>query len=131
MSNCCQETRYCLIGSTDRALRDRIVETIQQTCGELTLTAAAVAAAAKVSIRSLHRSLASEGETFGELLLQARAALATRMLESRLFNRLTIAEIGRRAGFIDPSHFGRVYRRLTGFSPGQVRNKPGPASIEE
>lgn len=110
---------------TDRALIERIVEIIKQTCSDVTLSATDVAAEAKVSIRTLHRSLALEGETFGALLLQARTGTAKRMLESALFDRLTVAEIGKRAGFADPSHFCRVYRRLTGRSPGQVRGQLG------
>jgi AraC-like DNA-binding protein len=43
------------------------------------------------------------------------------MLESPLFNRVTTAEIGKRAGFPDASHFVRVVRKRTGRTPLQVR----------
>jgi AraC-like DNA-binding protein len=104
-----------------RQLRDRIQEVLVQRCTELSLNAAEVAATLGISPRTLHRSLAAQQLTFGTLLMRARVELATRMLESPLFRRLTTAEIGRRAGFTDPSHFARVYRRHCHFTPGQVQ----------
>jgi AraC-like DNA-binding protein len=53
--------------------------------------------------------------------MQARVDVATRMLRSPLFDRVTTAEIGRRAGFSDASHFARVLRKRTGQTPLQVR----------
>jgi hypothetical protein len=43
------------------------------------------------------------------------------MLQSPAFNRLTTAEIGRRAGFADASHFTKVIRAQTGQTPLQMR----------
>jgi AraC-like DNA-binding protein len=50
------------------------------------------------------------------MLTQARVDLAVRMLQSPLFDRVTTAEIGRRAGFTDASHFVTVLRKRTGAS---------------
>lgn len=55
------------------------------------------------------------------MLIQARVDLAVRMLQSPPFDRVTTAEIGRRAGFSDGSHFTKVLRRLTGQTPMQMR----------
>lgn len=104
-----------------RQLRNRIEEAIVQRCTEFALTAPDVALMLNISVRTLHRALAACGQTFGGQLTSARVTLATRMLESPLMARLTTSEIGRRAGFSDPSHFARVYRRHTGFTPSQVR----------
>ena len=104
-----------------RALRDRIEEIITQRCTEFSLGAQDVADALGISTRTLHRGLGSCQQTFGAALMGARVQLATRMLESPLFRRLTTAEIGRRAGFSDPSHFARVYRRYCGRTPAQAR----------
>jgi AraC-like DNA-binding protein len=79
-----------------------------------------------ISTRTLHRNLAAFGETFGAKLIAARADVAVRMLESPLFRRLTVAEIGRRSGFADASHFSRVLRSRTGRSPTQLRGGAGP-----
>ena len=105
----------------DRALSERIEEIIIQRCTEFSLSAQDVADTLGISLRTVHRGLASCQHTFGACLMGARAELATRMLESPLFRRLTTGEIGRRAGFSDPSHFARVYRRLHGRSPAQAR----------
>lgn len=93
-----------------------------QRCTDDALGALEIAVALGVSVRTLHRTLAACGQTFGATLMSARVALATRMLESPLMARLTISEIGRRAGFSDASHFTRVFRRYTGRTPAQVRN---------
>ena len=106
-----------------RALRDRIEEIITQRCTEFSLGAQDVADALGISTRTVHRGLASCQQTFGASLMAARVELATRMLESPLFRRLTTGEIGRRAGFSDPSHFARVYRRFCGRTPVQARSK--------
>jgi len=104
----------------DRTLHDRIEEIIVQRCTEFSLSARDVADALGISTRTLHRSFASCQQTFGASLIAARVELATRILESPLFRRLTTNEIGRRAGFSDASHFARVYRRLCGRTPAQV-----------
>ncbi|CAG4886590.1 helix-turn-helix transcriptional regulator [Paraburkholderia gardini] len=106
----------------DKSLADRIEECIRQRCGELTLTASEVARALDISPRTLHRHLASRNKAFGIVLLSARVAVAARMLESRLFSRLTTAQIGQRAGFADPSHFARTFRRAVGVSPLKFRH---------
>lgn len=107
-------------------LHRRIKDSIVQRCSESSLTAHDVAGQQNISVRTLHRSLAASGETFGALLISARAALAIRMLESPLLRRLTIAEIGRRAGFADASHMTRVIRSRAGRTPSQIRRSDVP-----
>jgi AraC-like DNA-binding protein len=99
----------------------RILDSIRERCSELELAAGDIASTSGVSPRTVHRILASYGETFGKKLMDARIGVATRMLESRMFARVTIAEIGRRAGFLDPSHFARVFRSYRGLTPGRYR----------
>lgn len=106
-----------------RQLRDLVQEAIVQRCTEHSLGAIDIAVALSISVRTLHRTLAACGLTFGGLLMSARVALATRMLESPLLARLTTSEIGRRVGFSDPSHFVRVFRRHTGSTPAQLRRR--------
>jgi AraC family transcriptional activator of tynA and feaB len=105
----------------ERSVRDRVYDRIKQRCPETSLQAADIASSLNVSKRTLHRALAACGETFGAMLMQARVDLAARMLRSPLFDRVTAAEIGRRAGFSDASHFTKVLRRLTGHTPLQMR----------
>jgi AraC-like DNA-binding protein len=104
-----------------RSLREQIQDLLQQRCQERSLVATDIATALGISTRSLHRTLAARGETFGSLLIQARLESAVRMLHSPLFDRLTTAEIGRRSGFSDASHFAKAVRGGTGRTPLQIR----------
>jgi AraC-like DNA-binding protein len=105
-----------------RDLHERILDCLRQRCTEPQLTAADVAVAVNVSLRTLHRTFAAASETFGEQLIQARVHVAARMLASSLFNRVTTSEIGRRAGFTSASHFARVIRAHTGHTPLRLRH---------
>ena len=105
----------------ERSVRDHVYDHIRQRCADTSLQAADVASSLNVSRRTLHRALAACGETFGPMLIQARVDLAVRMLQSPLFDRVTTAEIGRRAGFSDASHFVKALRRRTGQTPLQMR----------
>jgi len=103
------------------ALRQRVLDAIRARHAEPGLTAAAVARGLNLSERSLHRALAGGGLTFAEALLDWRLQAARRMLADRRFDRLTVAEIGRRAGWADASHFIRQCRRGLGATPGALR----------
>jgi AraC family transcriptional activator of tynA and feaB len=105
----------------ERSVREQVYDQIRQRCPDTSLQAADVASSLNISTRTLHRALAACGETFGEMLIRARVDLAVRLLQSPLFDRVTTAEIGRRAGFSDASHFVKVLRRSTGRTPLQVR----------
>jgi AraC-like DNA-binding protein len=109
----------------DRLLREHILDTVRQRCTESGITATDIASTLKISTRTLHRHLAAFHQTFGGVLIDARADVATRMLESAAFRRLTIAEISRRSGFGDPSHFARVVNSRSGRTPLQIRRNFG------
>jgi AraC-like DNA-binding protein len=106
-----------------RSLYERAQECLAQRCTEAQLTAADVASSLDISVRTLHRVYAAAGETFGEKLIEAKAYVALRMLTSSLFNRVTTAEISRRAGFLSASHFARVIRARTGRTPLHLRRE--------
>jgi AraC-like DNA-binding protein len=110
----------------ERSVRDQVHDHIRQRCADTSLQAADIAGSLNLSKRSLHRALAACGDTFGAMLIQARVDLAVRMLQSPLFDRVTTAEIGRRAGFSDPSHFVKVLRSRTGQTPLQMRRARDP-----
>jgi AraC-like DNA-binding protein len=105
----------------ERSVRELVHDEIKQRCAETALQAVDIASSLGISTRTLHRALAAYGETFGAVLIQARVDVATRMLQSPMFDRKTTAEIGRRAGFSDASHFTRVLRKRTGRTPLQLR----------
>ncbi|HTT36776.1 MAG TPA: AraC family transcriptional regulator [Burkholderiales bacterium] len=105
----------------DRSLRDQICDRIKQRCTEASLQAGDIASSLNISKWTLHRALAACGETFEAMLIQARVEVASRMLQSPLYDRVTTAEIGRRAGFSDASHFTEVVRMHIGQTPLQMR----------
>jgi AraC family transcriptional regulator, positive regulator of tynA and feaB len=43
------------------------------------------------------------------------------LLQDSRFDRLTVAEVGRRVGLLDASHFVRVFRRNVGSTPAVWR----------
>lgn len=102
-------------------LYQRVDEWIRAESHRPGLCAADAAQALGLSVRTLYRCLAAGHATFAERLLHHRLAAARRMLASRHFGALTLAEIGRRAGWPDASHFTRVCRRWLGDTPQQLR----------
>jgi AraC-like DNA-binding protein len=117
--------------AAELTLKERIVAQLDQRCQEESLTAEQVATALGVSVRTLHRALAANGSAFGGLLIEARVRCALRMLQSPAFNRLTTAEIGRRAGFANPSHFARCMRNRLGRTPLQLRSLRVPIHVTD
>lgn len=103
------------------AVKDRITDAIAMRHAEPGLTAAAVAHQLAMSERTLHRSLARAGVTFAGLLNDQRMASALRMLSEPRFDTCSVAGIGLRVGFTDPSHFIRQCRRRFGRTPGALR----------
>lgn len=104
-----------------KSLAARVEACIEQRCFEPGLTAELAAQSVGVSVRTLHRCLATRQTSFGRVLVTARADAAIRMLSSPLFRRLTIAEVAHRTGFMHPSHLSRVVRARTGNTPSALR----------
>ncbi len=105
----------------DPMLRDRLLQAMRERLSRPGLAASEVALACGVSVRTLHRRFAAEGRTFAGVLMQLRADAGARMLADRRFRELSIAEIGRRCGFLDPSHFARQFQRSRGVAPHRFR----------
>jgi AraC family transcriptional regulator, positive regulator of tynA and feaB len=107
--------------ATDPVLRDRLLQAMRERLSKPGLAASEVALACGVSVRTLHRRFATEGRTFAGVLMQLRTDAAARMLVDRRFREISIAEIGRRCGFLDPSHFARQFQRSRKVAPHQFR----------
>ncbi|WP_326539840.1 helix-turn-helix domain-containing protein [Pseudorhodoferax sp.] len=108
---------------TDGALRQRIADALADRHAEPGLCAVDIARMLGVSERTLHRHLAAAGTTFAQELLACRIDRARCMLLQPRFDALTIAEIGRRAGWSDASHFVRQCRRVLGATPAALRRQ--------
>lgn len=83
-------------------------------------TAAAIAAALHLSLRSLQRKLAERGLRYESLLDETRQALALTHLREP---RLSLVEVAFLLGFADASSFSRAFRRWTGFTPSAWREQ--------
>ena len=94
---------------------------VRRAC-ETGLSAADVALSAGVEVETLHGTLAARGESFSGLLASQRMLVARKMLESPNFDRMTTAEVGRRSGFSDPSHFIRTFAKQFRLTPWQFRS---------
>ena len=89
------------------------------------VTAQGVAARLRVSIRTLHRSLAAEGTSYRRLLDQLRLDIAERHL---MDDRMSVAEVAFLVGFSEISAFHRAFKRWTGRTPvtfrAEARTRP-------
>jgi len=85
------------------------------------VSAHALAQEASVSLRTLHRAFAAQGGTFAGTLRQMRLVRAGELLRRPQLAHVAVAEIGRRCGFADASHFARAFQRAMGVPPAQWR----------
>jgi AraC family transcriptional regulator, positive regulator of tynA and feaB len=106
----------------DREVLECCISVIRSRMSKPGLVASEVAHLCAISLRTLHRTFAAAGQTFAGVLMQARIDQAAGMLSDRRFGHLTIGEIGRRCGFLDPSHFARQFRRLRHACPRHFRS---------
>jgi AraC-like DNA-binding protein len=77
-----------------------------------------VARALGMSVRSLRRRLSEEGVSFTAIREESLAATATQYLARR-----SIQETAYAMGFSDPTAFHRAFKRWTGMTPTQYREK--------
>ncbi|HWU86853.1 MAG TPA: AraC family transcriptional regulator ligand-binding domain-containing protein [Kofleriaceae bacterium] len=82
---------------------------------------AAVARRLRTSARSLQRQLLAAGTTFQKQLDSVRHELALGYLEEGL----ALAEIAFLLGYTDPSNFHRAFKRWTGMTPAEARQRAG------
>lgn len=75
---------------------------------------------AGMSRRTLQRRLGRAGLSYSELVDRARFDIATRLLSQ---TDATSLEIAFETGYEDPSHFARMFRRLSGCSPREYRRR--------
>ncbi|MBV7455123.1 helix-turn-helix domain-containing protein [Acidovorax sp. sif1233] len=85
------------------------------------LTAAEVAADAGLSLRTLHRAMAAQGQGYLTTLMTLRVEAAAGLLAQPRFRRLGVGEIGRRCGFTNASHFARQFHRQRQMTPQAFR----------
>jgi AraC-like DNA-binding protein len=103
------------------ALTQAALDEVERSLGDPDLTPATVAARVGVSTRYLHQLFSARGPSFGRWLAGRRLERCLADLADPAYAEWTIAEIGWRNGFSDPSYLARAFRRSYGTSPGEHR----------
>jgi AraC-like DNA-binding protein len=88
-------------------------------------TPARVATALGMSVRSLQRRLGEHGVSYLSLVQRVRTELGQAYL---IEDRYSVTEIAFRLGFDDASAFSRAFRRWTGLSPTEYRERAAGAA---
>jgi AraC-like DNA-binding protein len=102
-------------------VRQRLQEGLRR--GQLP-TAEALAHELAMSARTLARRLQDEGQGLSRLLEQVRMARAEQLLQE---GRLSLPEVATQSGFADASSFSRAFKRATGLTPAEHRERLRPA----
>ncbi|HEY4200857.1 MAG TPA: AraC family transcriptional regulator [Devosiaceae bacterium] len=92
-----------------------------------------VATALGLTVRYVQRLFEDEGTTFTTFILNQRLANAHKMLRDVRHASRLVGAIAHECGFGDVSHFNRMFRRLYGVSPSDVRAfdiEPPPVEAE-
>ncbi|MCD7037242.1 transcriptional regulator, AraC family [Pseudomonas syringae] len=86
-----------------------------------TLSPITIAASLGISTRHLHRVLAGYNETYSGLLLQTRLNKAAQLLATPSQAIVSISDIAWAVGFVDQSHFARLFKSAFNTTPSQYR----------
>jgi AraC family transcriptional activator of tynA and feaB len=98
-----------------------VVDLIRQRAGEPDLDAEAIAGSLRVPASTMNSWLTRSGLAFGSLLQKQRIEIASEMLASRRFDRLSAAAVGRRVGIENSAQFSNLLRQHIGESPLEFR----------
>lgn len=102
-------------------LAKRIKDGIREHHQVHTLTPAVIANQISISTRHLHRVLSNAGTSFSSLLTSTRLERAARLLANPTHFQVSIGEISWLSGFVDQSHFARLFKAAYGVTPSQYR----------
>ena len=105
-----------------------VLKTIERDFACPALSAEGIWVTLGITARQVHRLLEETTKTFYEHVLERRLLESHRLLTNRQCGALTVADIARRAGFVDPSYFNRVFRIRFGDTPTGVRETAARAS---
>ncbi|MEV4994612.1 helix-turn-helix domain-containing protein [Streptomyces niveus] len=104
----------------------RINQYIREHLADRDLSAARIAAAHGISVRHLYTVLSRSGISLGDWIRTRRLAECRRELAGPDGRLRTVAAIGRRWGFVDATHFSKVFKRTYGISPRAWRDQNQP-----
>jgi AraC-like DNA-binding protein len=116
--------RYAAARIDPEPVRDDIVDRVRSTLADELKggqpTATQLAARLNMSVRSLSRSLAAVGTSYGQVLDDLRREQSLKHLAGERFS---ISEIAFLLGFVELSSFNRVFKRWTGETPAEFRRR--------
>ncbi|GAA4794209.1 helix-turn-helix domain-containing protein [Streptomyces ziwulingensis] len=99
----------------------RVREHINAHLADPALSPESVARAHHISVRYLHRLFEEEGVTVSRFIRQRRLEECARELARRGRTAPTVSSIAQRWGFVNPTHFSRVFRGAYGLPPREWR----------
>jgi len=105
------------------ALMGHIRAFIERNLADPNLSPATIAASVNISVRYLYKLFEQDGVTVSEWIRNRRLDNTIRDLADRRLAHRTIAGIGARWGFHDPTHLSRVFRAREGISPREFRER--------
>src|SRR5262249_22754870 len=73
------------------------------------------------SVRSLHRALAQQGQTYKAIVDDLRRSLAIELLENTA---LSVDDISARVGFSEATNFRKAFKKWSGRAPSDFRTAP-------
>ncbi|MEV5156570.1 helix-turn-helix domain-containing protein [Streptomyces werraensis] len=106
----------------------RITQFLRAHLADPDLSAARIAAAHDISVRHLYAVLSRSGISLGDWIRNRRLAECRRELAGPTGRLRTIAAIGRSWGFVDATHFSKVFKQAYGISPRTWRDQNHPRS---
>lgn len=104
-----------------RRLLDAALEDIEEHLSENGLSPAATARRLGISVRLVHQLFTGHERTFGAEVRWRRLAHAHHDLADPARAGLRVADIAAAAGFVDVTHFHRVFRQRYGYPPSHAR----------
>ena len=107
----------------EASLSLRITQYIRKHLADPDLSAARIAAAHDISVRHLYAVLSRSGISLGDWIRTRRLAECRRELAGPNGRSRTIAAIGQSWGFVDATHFSKVFKQTYGLSPRAWRDQ--------
>lgn len=109
-----------VVSRPDR-LGERIESFIQHNLADPTLGPIAIAEAAGISVRHLHRLFSARGRRVSDWIREQRLERCSADFVNRRLSRKSITEIAFSWGFSDSAHFSRCFKLRFGVSPREFR----------
>lgn len=116
----CQQV--CEVVMTERPGESELVRKIRAAClnsPNRFPAAAEIASELGLSLRTFHRRLAEEGQSYQSIVDGIRQSLATELLEN---THMGIEQVAERVGFADATSFRKAFKKWTDRSPSDFRH---------